>query len=122
MQLEEYQELAMRTNDGKCNDRLKFEVDKKYKSPNPGQLINACLGLAGEVGEINDMIKKAVYHGHELNTAELFKELGDVMWYVALMADTYGVSIDFIAEMNIDKLKKRYPQGFSEQASLNRSI
>ena len=121
MQLSEYQNLAMRTNDGKCNDRLKWEVENRYVTPDAGEVINACLGLAGEVGELNDMIKKAIYHGHDLNTSDLFKELGDIMWYVAMMADAFGVSMDLICEININKLKKRYPEGFSEQASINRS-
>lgn len=121
MNLSEYQKLAMRTNDGKCTERLKCEVNSGYVTPDVGEMLNACLGLAGEVGEINDMVKKAIYHGHDFNTAELFKELGDVMWYVAMMANAFDVSMDFIAEINIDKLKKRYPEGFSEQASINRT-
>ncbi|WP_312372705.1 nucleoside triphosphate pyrophosphohydrolase family protein [Lachnoclostridium sp.] len=116
-----YQQLAMRTNDGKCGERLKSEIVDQRITKDIGQVFNACLGLSGEVGEINDLIKKAVYHGHELDEMEMLKELGDVMWYVAMMADALGVSMQFIADININKLMKRYPEGFSEHASINRA-
>lgn len=105
MELNDYQKLAMRTN---SNDNF---VDG---------VLNAALGLTGEAGEVADMIKKYVYHGHKLTTNELVKELGDVMWYIALMCDTLGISMDTVANTNIEKLKKRYPNGFSKEDSINR--
>ena len=66
------------------------------------------------------MIKKWVYHGHDLDRVKLMKELGDILWYVAMMCESFGFSMDAIMQMNIDKLNARYPEGFSEQASINR--
>ncbi len=124
MKASEYQQLAMRTNDGKCADRLATKINECILNGrmvwDVAGAINACLGLSGEVGEINDMLKKWVYHGHCIDFNGLKKELGDVLWYVAMMCESFNFTIDEVMELNIDKLKKRYPDGFSEQASINR--
>lgn len=118
-----YQKLAMRTNDGLNTARLlnSIDVDDLPFTFDTGDLLNGALGLSGEAGEVADMIKKHIFHGHALNTDELVKELGDVLWYVALIAETIGKSLDTIAEVNIEKLKNRYPEGFTETASINRT-
>jgi len=106
MNLDEYQQLALRTA-GHREDRQK-------------QLTYTALGLTGESGEVAEIIKKTFYHGHPLDKEALHKELGDVLWYLAVMADGLGFSLDEIARANIDKLRARYPEGFSEERSLNR--
>lgn len=118
----QYQELAMRTNDGKCTDRLEMAVFELgvEKGNDAGGILNACLGLSGEVGELNDMIKKSIFHGHEMDYEGLKKELGDCMWYIVMMCDSFGWKLEDIMRMNIEKLKKRYPGGFSEECSVNR--
>lgn len=78
------------------------------------------LGLAGEAGEVIDIIKKEVGHGHPQDPAKIAIELGDLMWYIANLADAYGLSLSDVATMNINKLKARYPDGFSTEASINR--
>ncbi|MGL4451400.1 MAG: nucleoside triphosphate pyrophosphohydrolase family protein [Sarcina sp.] len=78
------------------------------------------LGLTGEAGESVDIIKKGVFHGHDLDKAHLKNELGDVLWYVAALASTINVSLEEIAQINIDKLRKRYPEGFDKVMSINR--
>lgn len=80
------------------------------------------LGIAGEAGEVADTIKKELGHGHgrDLTREKVARELGDVMWYVAVLANEYGYSLSEIAGMNIDKLKARYPEGFSAERSINR--
>ena len=86
-------------------------------------LNNASLGLAGESGEIADHVKKVMFHGHPLDDAtrdKIAKELGDILWYCAMGAKGIGFGLAEIATMNIDKLKKRYPEGFSTENSLNR--
>lgn len=116
-----YQELASRTNDGGSTKRL---WDKMTAVENCGidlgEVFNACLGLAGEVGEMNDMIKKWVFHEKELNFIHLKKELGDVMWYVAMMCQSMDWNLDDILQMNVDKLKARYPEGFDVIKANNR--
>lgn len=118
MNFTEYQTQAMRTNDGKCTDRIRYAAN--CPSADFGAVINASLGLSGEVGELNDMIKKGIFHGHSLNTEHLKKEIGDVMWYLALMCDAFGFDMAEIAQMNINKLKARYPLGFDPDKSLHR--
>lgn len=83
-------------------------------------MLNAVLGLNGETGEIADSIKKSRFQGHELNREHLIEELGDVLWYVSLMAYSLNINLSTVAKMNIDKLMKRYPEGFSAERSQNR--
>lgn len=119
----EYQALASRTNDGLATTRLYDKLQsidfcrnnglwtppEKYDL---GEVFNACLGLAGEVGEMNDMIKKWVFHEKSLDELHLKKELGDVLWYVAMMCHAMGWELDDVMQTNIDKLIARYPEGF----------
>ncbi len=107
MTINEYQKLAMVT--------LNPELDKK------DVLINGVMGLCGESGEAIDIVKKHLAQGHELDKEELAKELGDVAWYLAETATAIGYDLEDIFQMNIDKLKKRYPDGFSVEKSVNRN-
>ena len=128
----EYQKLASRTNDGLATNRLldKVKIYGLLKSVLPaeksaevwdcGSVLNACLGLSGEVGELNDMVKKWVFHEKELDEVHLKKELGDVMWYVAMMCQSMGWELDEVLQMNIDKLIARYPDGFDVDKANNR--
>lgn len=112
-----YQKLAMRTNDGESSYRLAkaftHGTDDSSNIYDFGGMLMACLGLAGEVGEFNDMIKKSIFHRTDFDEEHAKKELGDIMWYVAMMCTSFGWQLDEIMEMNIDKLKKRYPEGFN---------
>jgi NTP pyrophosphatase (non-canonical NTP hydrolase) len=78
------------------------------------------LGLTGEAGEVADIIKKVLGHGHPLNREKIAEELGDVLWYVAVLANELDYSLSDIANRNIEKLKRRYPEGFSVERSLKR--
>lgn len=125
----EYQAMAMRTNDNCCTKRLLDFSDGYEYAKNvlgiknaiiPGDLVNGVMGLAGEAGECVDIVKKYVFHSHPLNVVELEKELGDVMWYVAMCCHALNISLDDVMKGNIDKLRKRYPDGFSIDASIHR--
>ena len=105
--LDSYQHLASRTANA-------------HKGPKTDRLANFALGLTGEAGEVADIIKKHIFHGHAIDMDDLVKELGDVLWYVSQLADVLEVDLSEVASQNIDKLKKRYPDGFSEQDSQNR--
>lgn len=83
-------------------------------------LMNGALGLAGEAGEVADIVKKATFQGHTINREHIAKELGDVCWYIAETANAIGYDLETIMQMNIDKLMKRYPDGFSAERSQNR--
>lgn len=98
--LDAYQARAMRTH-----------------APGPAQLACYALGVAGEAGEVADMVKKHLGHGHELDRDKLIKELGDVLWYVAGLAHLLDVPLSHVAFQNVLKLEKRYPNGFSHEAS-----
>lgn len=102
----EYQKLAMKT----LNPAL-HEKDI---------LINGVMGLCGESGEAIDIVKKHLAQGHELDKEHLAKELGDIAWYLAETAFAIGYDLDTILQMNIEKLKKRYPEGFSVEDSIHR--
>lgn len=84
-------------------------------------LVSFALGIAGEAGEVADLIKKHLGHGHPLDAAKLEKELGDVLWYVAALARRCGLTLQGVAEANKQKLRARFPDGFSTEASLRRS-
>ena len=107
MNANEYQKLAMTT--------LNPALDKK------DILINSVMGLCGEAGEAIDIVKKWLAHGHELDREHLAKELGDIAWYLAEAATALDLSLDDILQANIDKLKKRYPEGFDTARSVNRA-
>ena len=120
----EYQNLAMRTNDGNATNRLLnltlSDTTENGIGEDTGTVLNACLGLSGEVGEFNDMIKKWIFHEKDLDEEHLKKELGDIMWYIAMMCHAFGWGLDEIMEMNINKLKARYPEGFDTDRANNR--
>jgi NTP pyrophosphatase (non-canonical NTP hydrolase) len=107
MDANEYQRLALRTEAPGREQRER--------------LLNAALGLCGEAGEFADSLKKWEFHSHPLDVAELKKELGDVLWYAALACDALGLSMGDVMAANIEKLRRRYPDGFSSERSLQRS-
>jgi len=84
------------------------------------QLNNYVFGLVGEVGETVDLLKKFFYHGHEIDKQKLKGELGDILWYVAAIATLFELDLQDIALCNVEKLSRRYPNGFNSQASANR--
>ena len=106
MEINEYQELAMRS----CNK----ELEKK------DLLVNAVMGLCGESGEVIDLLKKHLFHGHELDKEKVILELGDVAWYLAEAATALDVPLEDVLQANIEKLKKRYPEGFDIERSTSR--
>lgn len=106
MDFQSYQKAASRT--------LQCSMTKE-------QLIcNIILGLCGESGEIADYLKKHLFHGHDLDLAILQKEIGDQLWYLFMLAEYYRLDMAKIAQMNIDKLWKRYPNGFNHDDSRKR--
>lgn len=106
MTINEYQELALRTDNPDTSD--------------VSRLVNGVMGLNGEAGECIDIVKKSLFQGHEFDCEHLAKELGDVAWYLAVTADVIGYELETIFQMNIDKLKARYPEGFDSEHSTNR--
>jgi NTP pyrophosphatase (non-canonical NTP hydrolase) len=108
MTINEYQKEALRTASG-LNNPDKDEV-----------LLNGVMGLCGESGECADMVKKYLFQGHELDKSHLAKELGDVAWYLAVASYAIGFNLETVLQMNVDKLRSRYPDGFEAERSLHR--
>jgi NTP pyrophosphatase (non-canonical NTP hydrolase) len=106
MKVNEYQVAAMRTASSLESKDL---------------ILNGVLGLCGETGEVSDHIKKHMYQGHELDKQKLISELGDVCWYIAILAQGLEVDLETVLKRNIEKLQNRYPNGFKTQDSLNRN-
>lgn len=101
----EYQKLAMRT----ASDLDTY-----------GLILNGVMGLNGEAGECIDVVKKHLFQGHELDKEKLIDELSDVLWYAAITCEGLCVSLDDVMKHNVEKLKKRYPDGFSAERSIHR--
>ena len=99
----DYQKLAMRTANPECK-----------------HIANFGLGLTGESGEVVEIIKKHLFHGHELDKDKIIKEMGDCAWYLASGCEIFDDTFEEMIQMNIKKLEKRYPEGFSYDKSINR--
>lgn len=106
MTINEYQKNALRT--------------KNPALDSTQQLTNGLMGLNGEAGECIDILKKHLFQGHELDREHMAKELGDVSWYLAITADAIGYDLETIMQMNVDKLRARYPDGFNAEQSQHR--
>lgn len=116
----EYQQLAMRTNDKKNTLRL-TEAMYNNRAVSVAQLLNGVLGLTGESGEVSDLVKKGIFHEKGIDLEYLKKELGDCAWYLAMICDACGFTLDDVMQTNIDKLKARYPEGFDTYRANNRA-
>ena len=74
---------------------------------------NMCMGLAGEIGEVIDIMKKHIYQGKELDITDVIEEVGDVLWYIANFCNVNNITMDECMESNIKKLRERFPNGFT---------
>lgn len=116
LKINEYQKECLRTEAG-----IKYATDNDGQASSDLRLLNGLMGLNGEAGECIDILKKYLFQGHELDKEHLVEELGDVAWYLSITADALGYSLQEIFRMNIEKLRKRYPNGFEEERSVNRN-
>ena len=102
----DYQEGALRTEPDGLTDMEK--------------ITNGLMGLNGESGEAIDILKKHLYQGHDLDKRHLALELGDIAWYLAITANALGYDLETIFAMNLEKLRKRYPERFDSDLSIHR--
>ena len=105
MKVSEYQDLAART----INRKLSVQQIQ----------LHALHGLCAEVGEIHGLFQK-YFQGHSFTADDLRKEIGDCLWMIAELCTANGWSLESVLAENIEKLKKRFPDGFSEERSVNR--
>lgn len=106
MTINEYQAEALRTAAGMNKECPMY--------------LNGVLGLTGESGECADIVKKHLAQGHPFDKEHLAKELGDVAWYLAVTAWGIGYDLETVLRMNVEKLRKRYPNGFETERSIHR--
>lgn len=102
----EYQKAALRT------------ADMNYSEVS--MIMNGALGLCGEAGEVATLSRKRPFRGHPLDAEHIAEELGDVAWYLAITASAIGKNLDDIFTANVEKLRKRYPDGFDSERSVHR--
>ncbi len=103
----EYQQKAMRT----ASEKSKMDL-----------LENGVMGLCGEAGECIDVVKKYLYQGHKLDKLKLKDELGDVLWYAAIICEALSITLDDVMGHNVKKLLLRYPDGFEAERSIHREV
>jgi NTP pyrophosphatase (non-canonical NTP hydrolase) len=102
------------TNFSGMNDRLNDDGLKR--------LLHAGIGLSTESGEFLDALKKHIFYGKELDKVNLAEEMGDMFWYMAIVADELGFEFEEVMERNITKLKARYGDKFTEEKAENRDL
>lgn len=107
MEIKEYAQLALRTTPPLSTQ------DK---------IINSCMGLTGECGELVDYFKKVIFHGKPCDRAHIVNEAGDIAFYMNWLLHTMGITWEEVMAVNIAKLKARYPDGFNKDASNNRDL
>jgi NTP pyrophosphatase (non-canonical NTP hydrolase) len=124
---EKYTEFvdAVTSNESKSSESFSVRLRELYSEGLPVErLLTAAVGMSAESGEFIEVVKKMIFQGKPINEENLFhlkRELGDVMWYVAQACMALDTSFDEIVEMNVEKLKKRYPGGeFDVHKSENR--
>lgn len=106
MNFNEYQKAALRTAQDLGSEEL--------------NVAHAGLGLGGEAGEVQEILKHIAFHNHPADSQKIASELGDVLWYAALIAELFGLNLEDVAVLNIGKLRRRHPNGYTHQGSLNR--
>lgn len=95
--------------------------EEVLRTAGSSDLAMGALGLAGETGELVDIIKKHLYHGKALDRTDLVKELGDIRWYLEYLMIATGVTMEEVEATNVAKLRKRYPEGFSFKAAAEKA-
>jgi NTP pyrophosphatase (non-canonical NTP hydrolase) len=117
MQPDVYQQLAQLT------ENMDFaSILGRLTEPRTIRLVHAAQGLSTEVGEFTDVLKKWVFYGRPVDEVNLEEELGDLMWYVAEAANALGADLGKIMATNIEKLRARYPDKFTEFDAQNRNL
>lgn len=98
------------------------EMIDRISKPETIRLLHGAIGLSTEAGEILDMIKKHIYYGKPLDLVNAGEETGDSTWYLGIIIDVLKTTFDEILTVNIDKLKKRYPEKFTEKDAITRDL
>lgn len=115
---------------GNVNEPVKNDLDvfqeealRSMRNDLPYEAIcsNMCMGLAGETGETVDIFKKHIYQGKDLDINDVIEEIGDILWYIANLCNVNKITMKECMDSNVEKLRKRYPNGFSVKDALERA-
>ena len=112
MDANEYQKLASRTES---------PIRPIHNSAIADRLVHVCLGLLTESGEFADTVKRFTFYGQAFDEITAKEELGDLLWYVALACNAMGLELSNVMQVNIDKLRNRFPQNFTAEDALEAS-
>ncbi len=110
-----YQDDALRTLS------TQFHIGDAADDVTP-DLLHGAIGLSTEAGEMLDAVKRALFYGGDLDRTNLIEELGDLEWYMAVIRDALNVSQEEVQQINIEKLRARYPEKFSTDHALQRDL
>ena len=117
MDTKKYKEMVLKT------ESKDFEaISSRLKDKRALRLLHGSCGIATEAGELLDAMKKHIFYGKEIDTVNIVEEIGDLMWYSAILLDELGVEFEEVMEKNINKLKARYGEKFSETCANTRNL
>ena len=117
MDTKKYKELVLKT-ESKDFDSISTRLNDKRAL----RLLHGSCGIATEAGELLDAMKKHIFYGKEVDTVNVVEEVGDLMWYIAIILDELGVEFEDVMDKNINKLKARYGNKFSEDSANSRNL
>lgn len=113
----EYIQNALKTNTPNYKD-----IKKRFDSDYMIDVLHSAIGLSSEAGELLDAVKKHLYYGKALDVVNLKEELGDALWFISILLNRLEISFEEVMEKNIEKLKARYGDKFSEEKAINRNL
>jgi NTP pyrophosphatase (non-canonical NTP hydrolase) len=105
------------------NEEFENHVARLFVKPQDhiGRTLHAAVGIAGEAGEVLDAVKKTWIYGKELDRENLLEESGDLLFYIVALLTENGFTLEDAMQANIEKLKKRYPEGYTDSAAIERA-
>ena len=115
MDFREYQTAAVRTE-----SKVSPEIQERLK--NVARILHGAMGLQTESAELTDALKKHVFYGKPIDEINLAEEVGDLLWYCAILCEALGIEMEVVAKANVHKLKLRYGEKFSEEGALFRNL
>lgn len=104
-----------------CRTECEYS-DATMRMTEYADLLHGSMGVMTESGELLDAVKKFIFYGKDLDVVNIEEEIGDIMWYIAIICKSLKLDLQTILEKNISKLKKRYPEKFTEDKALNRDL
>jgi NTP pyrophosphatase (non-canonical NTP hydrolase) len=112
MEYKDYKEQSKRT----CPE-LKDELREGLSDE-----LHMVIGISTEAGELLDAYKKHFAYGKDLDIVNVGEEIADIMWYISNLCRIKGIDLEVVMQRNIDKLKERYPEKFTQENALNRNL